>query len=71
MQIIRFLEHEGELYKVGERVGVTYYNDYYEEGTIVYFGSVLNCETGLPENCLELERGMIKLSNIKSIKRLG
>lgn len=29
MQIIRFLEHEGELYKVGERVGVTYYNDYY------------------------------------------
>lgn len=70
MKIIRVLEQDGEIYRIGDMVRVTYNDDFHDEGIIDFFGLALDGETGHSDNYLKFGNHIEKLSDIIAIEKL-
>lgn len=69
MKIIKVLEHDGGIYRIGDLVRVTYNNALSDEGIIDFFGVALD-ETGHSDSYLKFGDCMEKLSDIKVMEKL-
>lgn len=71
MKIVEALEHNGELYRVGDFVKVTYNNGCSNKGIIRYFGEATDTGTSQTDDYLEFGKYMERLSEIVSIERVS
>lgn len=70
MRIVEVLEHNGELYREGDFVRVTYDDGCSDEGIIKYFGEATDAETKQTDDYIEFGECMERLSDIVSVKRV-
>lgn len=71
MRIVEVLEHDGELYREGDFVNITYDNGCSNEGIIKYFGEATDTEANRTDDYIEFGEHMEKMSDIISIKRVS
>lgn len=71
MKIVKVLEHNGEMYRVGDFIKVLFDNGCCQEGVIKYFGETTDMKTEQVEDYLEFGKYMERLSDIISVERVN